>query len=231
MAMGQDYNVMTSAQLVEAYNDMAGQLNSLGKPVTKVKKFETRGKGVERCQKAHEILSSHLGESSDEKIEHNGEQQNGSATNEDEPVPVRTRARKEKKPKVVKAPKAAKPKKASKPEKVEKSEKPVKAKKEKQPKKSEVRSSIVEACGVRGGTNRAKALDHLYSKLGKQATTPSIMAAVYDESEEVNKNAFYTVMKALVRDMTNSKAKYTIKRERDEKGNVSYGLYGEKSEE
>jgi hypothetical protein len=87
-------------------------------------------------------------------------------------------------------------------------------------------SEIVKECKVNGGTNRAAALNYLYERLGEQCPAQSIREAVYDGSE-ISNNAFHTVMKALTRDVTNSNARYEIKRVKDGR-NISYGLYSKK---
>ena len=191
---------LSSSELVKAYNHMAAELASLseGEAVpTDIKRFATRDAGLRRIETVYKAL-----------CEKKGEEYEAPPDNQ---MPVPAPPRKQKAKKVAKPQKATKAKKATKSQKAN---------------VRSVKSEIVELCKVSGGTNRARALDYLAARLGKQCATPSIMTAVYGEgAETTTNNAFFTVMKGLVIDITKSRCKFEIKRVKDGKGNTSYGLY------
>lgn len=84
-------------------------------------------------------------------------------------------------------------------------------------------SALCKECGVTS-KNRSAALDFLNTKIGKQQTVAATMKAVYGK-DDASEGALDTVIRALQRDVGNSKAKYEIKRIKDSKGVYSYGLY------
>lgn len=82
------------------------------------------------------------------------------------------------------------------------------------------RDEIAEACGVRAGSLHARILECLYRKLGEQVTEQAIIKHLYPDKPVGHKtNRIKDLMKVM-------KTKYyKVKKQEDEKGNVSYGLY------
>ena len=85
-------------------------------------------------------------------------------------------------------------------------------------------SPISIECGVTSN-NRTKALDFLYSKIGKMQAIAPVMKAVYGDGGSVG--ALDTVIRALQIDLSRSSAndKYEVKRVKDSKGVYTYGFY------
>lgn len=199
--MRPDFSTLSSPELVKDFNAMAAELASLseGAGVPPVKRFATRDAGLRRIETLYKALREKKGEEYEEP-----------------PIAEAT------------ASVAQKPKSKPKPKKTEqgRKQKVQNGKKVASQKVRSVKSEIVELCKVSGGTNRARALDFLCARVGKQCPVQSIMTAVYGPAaEKTTDTAFFTVMKGLSRDLANSKCNYEIKRVRDEKGNTSYGLY------
>lgn len=200
--MRPDFYSLNSSELVKAFNemsaDLAGISNDAGVPP--VKRFATRDAGLRRCEQLYKTLCERKGEEY-----HIAEPPNDADIMDGTPLQAVRKKKRAKKAK--KAPKAAKP-----------------VKQKKDSGMRSVKSDIVALCKVSGGTHRARALDYLATKLGRQCSVSSIMTAVYGSAEK-STAAFYTVMKALERDVVASKCKYILKRDKDEKGIVSYGLH------
>lgn len=85
-------------------------------------------------------------------------------------------------------------------------------------------SAICKECGVTSN-NRTKALDFLFSKIGKMQTHASVMKAIYGSGG--TPGAADIVIKSIQRDLGNGGAsgKYELKRDKDVKGVYTYGLY------
>jgi hypothetical protein len=207
--MRPNFYVLNSSELVKAYNDMASEAATLELSASPVKRFSTRDAGIRRIEALYHALCDKKGEEYQQPEPPEPQSIDASPLTEGE------------------TPKQTKTKKKSKAKKEKKSKKVAKGKADH--KRSE-RSEIVETCKVNGGTKRARALDYLYARIGKQCSATSIMTAVYGSSaEETSTSAFYTVMKALTQDIEKSKAKYIVQRAKDEKGIVSYVLYSSKN--
>lgn len=93
------------------------------------------------------------------------------------------------------------------------------AKAPKQPKVKKEGLAISEACGVRGGTKQEVILLYLEERLGKQVPQTAILKHLYGDP-----NAKTLRFLALTRTMKKAKG-YILKQEKDDKGNISYGLY------
>lgn len=108
----------------------------------------------------------------------------------------------------------------AKPAKKTKTAKPAKSVAKKLPKKVKKEGlAISDACGVRSGTKQEIILLYLEERLGKQVPQTAILKHLYGDPDAKTLRFL-----ALTRTMKKARG-YVLKQEKDEKGNVSYGLY------
>lgn len=86
-------------------------------------------------------------------------------------------------------------------------------------------SPICVECGV-SSKKRSAALDFLFTKIGKMQTITSVMKAVYG-TDKGSPAATDTVIRSLQRDVESGggKDKYDVLREKNSKGEYSYGVF------
>lgn len=87
--------------------------------------------------------------------------------------------------------------------------------KEKKPK--EPKSELAEACGIRNGSLHLKIVEFLHKRLGEQVSEKSIIHHLYGDDRKTNR--IVDLMKVM------STNHFKVTQQKDEKGNVSYGLY------
>lgn len=85
-------------------------------------------------------------------------------------------------------------------------------------------SSLCEQFGQRAGTNRESLLNALHAELGKQIPISSLWISVYGESA-VDAGKLGQVMKGLLVAIEKGALPYEIRKDKDEKKEITYGLY------
>lgn len=85
--------------------------------------------------------------------------------------------------------------------------------------------SLLSQFEAREGTIRKKVLEELLKNLGSQVKVRALIAKSYGADSEKGKSAIFMVIKGIDMMIEKHHIKVKLKRERDEKKEVSYGLY------
>jgi len=206
--MRPNFYALSNSELVQTYNEMAIEAAGLGLPVTATKRFSTRDNGIRRSEELFKTICDKKGLDYEqpEMPEAAAGQTDGIGRQLVEPVEAKEQA-------------------PPKPLKASKKKKPAAKKTNAKTSSRKERAPISEACKVQAGTYHEKILLYLEARMGKQIPEEAIIRHLYGgELKKTNR------IKDLERIMK-SVRRYQLKREEDEKGNISYGLYNGKNDE